>query len=74
MTQYNGTPTLAILFFLVTFSIPYIRARFYELFVHSHILGAIVYLGLMFWHAGNIGDSVSWGHRHVPPSSLSCPQ
>ena len=50
---------MAMLFFLSIFSIPYVRARTYELFVHSHILAAIVYLGLMFWHAGDLGDSVS---------------
>jgi predicted ferric reductase len=30
----------------------------YELFVYSHITAAITYIGLMFWHAGNEGDSV----------------
>ena len=56
--KYNGTPALSILFFLVSLSIPWIRTRFYELFAYSHIFAAIAYLGLIFWHAGNLGDSV----------------
>jgi predicted ferric reductase len=46
-----------MLVFLCTFSIPWFRHRFYEIFVHSHIGAAIVYLGLMFWHAGMALDS-----------------
>ncbi|KAI9809847.1 MAG: hypothetical protein M1825_000280 [Sarcosagium campestre] len=55
--EYTGTPPLAILFFLSTFSISWVRARVYELFYYTHFLAAIVYLGLMFWHASNLGDS-----------------
>ncbi|KAL9038895.1 MAG: hypothetical protein Q9214_005098, partial [Letrouitia sp. 1 TL-2023] len=55
--EYTGVPPLAMLFFLSVFSIPYVRARIYECFVHSHILAAVAYLGLMFWHTGNLEDS-----------------
>lgn len=48
-----------MLFFLVAFSIPYIRHRVYELFAYSHILGAIVYFGLMLWHTNDSLQSVS---------------
>lgn len=46
-----------MLFGLVVLSIPYLRHRFYEAFYHIHILLAISYVGLMFWHSGNLGDS-----------------
>lgn len=46
-----------MLFGLVALSIPYLRHRFYEAFYHLHILLAISYVGLMFWHSGNLGDS-----------------
>ena len=46
-----------MLFGLVVLSIPYLRHRFYETFYHVHILLAVSYVGLMFWHSGNLGDS-----------------
>lgn len=46
-----------MLFGLVVLSIPYVRHRFYEAFYHVHILLAVCYVGLMFWHSGNLGDS-----------------
>lgn len=46
-----------MLFGLVVLSIPYLRHRFYEAFYHLHILLAVSYVGLMFWHSGNLGDS-----------------
>ncbi|KAG0652140.1 Ferric cupric reductase transmembrane component 7 [Hyphodiscus hymeniophilus] len=55
--EYNGIPTLAMVVFLCLFSVPYIRHRFYELFAHLHIAGAIVYLGLIFWHCEQALDS-----------------
>lgn len=39
-----------MLIFLLTFSIPYIRHRMYELFAYSHIPGPDVELESMFWH------------------------
>ena len=50
-------PALAILVALVVLSMPYVRRRVYEAFYYTHILLAIAYLGLLFWHAGNILDS-----------------
>lgn len=46
-----------MLFGLCFFSIPQIRRRFYESFYVVHILLAISYLGLLFWHAGDVLDS-----------------
>ena len=54
-----------MLFFLVTFSIPYIRHRLYELFAYSHIFAAIVYFGLMLWHTNNNLQSVRPSHPVV---------
>lgn len=48
---------MAILFGLLILSIPFIRHRVYELFYHVHFWLAVTYLGLMFWHAGQEGDS-----------------
>ena len=39
------------------FSIPWVRNRVYESFYWTHFLLAIVYIGLCFWHFGNLGDS-----------------
>jgi len=50
-------PSLAILLALVVLSIPWVRHRVYEAFYYTHVLLAITYLGLLFWHAGNILDS-----------------
>ncbi|KAI9838042.1 MAG: hypothetical protein M1819_006196 [Sarea resinae] len=56
-SEYTGIPPFAVLVFLAAFSIPWIRRRFYEIFVHSHIAAAIAYLGLMFWHTSKALDS-----------------
>ncbi|RMZ82788.1 hypothetical protein DV738_g1624, partial [Chaetothyriales sp. CBS 135597] len=55
--EYTGTPTLAILFGILVFSIPWFRHRAYEVFYHTHFWMAATYLGLMFWHCDNNGDS-----------------
>ncbi|KAF2720024.1 hypothetical protein K431DRAFT_227481 [Polychaeton citri CBS 116435] len=57
MTEFSGVPPLAMHFGLCVFSIPAIRARFYKTFYWLHIGLAISYLGLLYWHAGNAGDS-----------------
>lgn len=46
-----------MLFGLCVFSLPQIRRRFYESFYVGHVLMAITYLGLLFWHAGDAEDS-----------------
>lgn len=46
-----------MLVFLGAFSNPWFRSLGYELFVHTHILGAIAYLGTIFWHAADQKDS-----------------
>lgn len=42
---------------LTFLSIPPIRRWAYETFYFSHVLIAISYLGLLFWHAANLEDS-----------------
>lgn len=46
-----------MLVFLCAFSNPWFRTLAYELFVHTHILAAIAYLGTMIWHCGQQKDS-----------------
>lgn len=58
-SEYSGIAPFAILVFLSSFSIPWIRRRAYELFVHSHILAAIGYLAAMFWHVADNADALS---------------
>ncbi|KAF2004643.1 hypothetical protein P154DRAFT_616814 [Amniculicola lignicola CBS 123094] len=55
--QATGVPPLAILFGLCILSLPAIRHRFYESFYASHIVLAITYLGLLFWHSMDTLDS-----------------
>lgn len=40
----------------------------YEVFVHLHIVGGIGYVGLLFWHCGNMLTSVC----NPPPKSSLC--
>ncbi|PVH82906.1 hypothetical protein DL98DRAFT_652887 [Cadophora sp. DSE1049] len=56
-TEWGGVPPLINLFLLCILSLPIIRYRIYESFYYSHIVLSISYLGLLFWHAGNILDS-----------------
>lgn len=46
-----------MLFGLVLLSIPWIRHRIYEGFYHIHFWLAVSYIGLMFWHCKDLGDS-----------------
>jgi NAD(P)H-flavin reductase len=55
--EYTGIAPFAVLVFLCLFSAPWFRQVCYELFVHSHIAAAIAFLGTMFWHCANTGDS-----------------
>ena len=55
--EYTGIAPFAVLVFLCLFSAPWFRQVCYELFVHSHIAAAIAFLGAMFWHCDNTGDS-----------------
>jgi predicted ferric reductase len=57
--EFTGTPPVVILFAMVALSLPFIRSRMYELWVATHWLFAIAYVGLMFWHAAQELDSVS---------------
>ncbi|KAK7531506.1 ferric reductase NAD binding domain-containing protein [Phyllosticta citribraziliensis] len=63
VSEYSGTPPLAMLFGLCVFSIRQVRERFYESFYVGHILLSITYLGLLFWHSGNERDS--WAYLWV---------
>lgn len=42
------------------------RAWCYELFVHLHIICGIGYVGLLFWHCGNMLTSVRDGYYFFP--------
>ncbi|RHZ67157.1 uncharacterized protein CDV56_108884 [Aspergillus thermomutatus] len=55
--EFTGTPPFGMLVALATLSIPPIRRQLYEIFVSSHILLAMVFFGLCFWHAGQELDS-----------------
>ena len=55
----------AMLVGLVAFSIPWIRHRFYESFYWMHGALSVCYLGLCFWHFGNIGDSWTYLYATV---------
>lgn len=46
-----------MLFGLALLSIPWIRHRMYEGFYHIHFWLAVSYIGLMFWHCKDLGDS-----------------
>lgn len=63
-------PALAILIGIVALSIPWLRHRFYETFYLSHFLLAIAYFGLLFWHAGNEGDS--WAYLWATLATWLC--
>jgi predicted ferric reductase len=60
LSQYSGVPPLALLFGLCVLSLPLIRKRFYESFYVAHILMAIPFFGLLFWHSDNTLDSWSY--------------
>ncbi|KAI9931729.1 hypothetical protein ASPWEDRAFT_25415 [Aspergillus wentii DTO 134E9] len=55
--EYSGTPTIFMLLGLSVFSVPPIRRRMYELFVNLHVILAIAFVGLCFWHAAHEMDS-----------------
>ncbi|KAF2152723.1 hypothetical protein K461DRAFT_294366 [Myriangium duriaei CBS 260.36] len=55
--EYTGTPPLAMLFGLLLLSLPWVRRRAYEGFYHVHFWLAVTFVGLMFWHCGQEGDS-----------------
>ncbi|KAI0098030.1 ferric reductase like transmembrane component-domain-containing protein [Nemania sp. FL0031] len=55
--EFTGTPPLGMLVGLVVLSFSWVRNRWYNFFYRVHIPMYIAYLGLMFWHSGNEGDS-----------------
>ncbi|KAK9335245.1 hypothetical protein LIPSTDRAFT_64448 [Lipomyces starkeyi NRRL Y-11557] len=61
--EYSGVPALAILFGLCVLSLPQIRNQFYESFFAVHICLAVTYIGLCFWHSGNVNDS--WAYLYA---------
>jgi predicted ferric reductase len=59
--EFTGVPPYAFCFGLVALSLPVFRRLGYEIFVSSHILMAIVFFGLCFWHFGPYpGEMDSW--------------
>ncbi|KAL1955593.1 hypothetical protein VTO42DRAFT_8396 [Malbranchea cinnamomea] len=49
----SGVAALVSLGFLCIHSLPFLRARLYELFVALHFPVAVVFVGTMFWHCNN---------------------
>nr|POE59025.1 ferric/cupric reductase transmembrane component 7 [Quercus suber] len=56
----TGIAALVPLIFLCVHSLPFIRHRFYELFVMVHVPVSIVLLGMLFWHCNNY--LTSWNY------------
>lgn len=62
--EYTGIAPLAVLVFLcVPYLIPGVKQKMYELFIYTHILGWLAFLGTMFWHAADMMDS--WMYLYV---------
>lgn len=59
-----------MLFGIVIFSVPYVRARAHSFFYSSHWLLAITYVGLCFWHFGDEGDS--WAYLWATLALWAC--
>lgn len=59
----TGIAALSPLLFLVIHSLPFLRNRFYELFVFMHIPMAWAFIGLLFWHCHNY--LTSWAYLYT---------
>ena len=56
--EYTGIAPLAVLIFLcVPYLVPGAKQKIYEIFVYTHFLGWLAFLGTMFWHAADMMDS-----------------
>lgn len=58
----TGIAAIVPLIFLTLHSLPFIRARMYELFVILHIPVAWAFIGLLFWHCHNY--LTSWAYLY----------
>ncbi|EXJ78741.1 hypothetical protein A1O1_09143 [Capronia coronata CBS 617.96] len=58
----TGIAAIAPLLFLTLHSLPFLRARMYELFVLLHIPVAWAFIGLLFWHCHNY--LTSWAYLY----------
>lgn len=56
----TGIAALAPLLFLVIHSLPFLRNRFYEVFVFMHIPVAWAFIAMLFWHCHNY--LTSWAY------------
>ncbi|EJD54204.1 hypothetical protein AURDEDRAFT_148086 [Auricularia subglabra TFB-10046 SS5] len=56
----NGFAALAPLFWLCVVSMPIFRTKAYEAFWVLHILAALAYLGLLFWHVYPLLDGPAY--------------
>lgn len=59
----TGIACLVPLVFLVVHSLPFLRNRFYELFVFMHIPVAWAFVALLFWHCHNY--LTSWAYLYT---------
>lgn len=57
--QFSGTFLQFDFLCLVVFSLPYFRNKAYEIFKHGHIILALGWFTLMFWHIRNEYVAVS---------------
>jgi predicted ferric reductase len=67
----TGLAAIVPLGFLCIASLPFLRARAYELFVIMHIPVGILYVGLLFWHCSNKLSSWSYLYATVVIWGLS---
>lgn len=59
----NGAVAFVLLCFLCFFSVKWVRAQFYELFIICHWPVALAFFGVMYWHSGGVYESWAycWG-------------
>ena len=56
----TGIAALVPLIFLCVHSLPYVRAKMYEVFVTLHTPVSLIFIGMMFWHCSNY--LTSWNY------------
>jgi len=67
----TGISALCPLLFLMFHSLPFIRNRFYEIFVLLHIPVAWAFIGLLFWHCRNYLQSWAYLYTSIVMMAVS---
>ena len=57
---FTGIAALVPLCFLCVHSLPWIRNRFYELFIVTHVPVSVLFFGMLFWHCHNYLTSLHY--------------